>query len=63
MIQFHNQIYEYNDMFVQFKKNYDDCNPIYIVYKYKCDTLFCKRERKKEKEQDTRKLEKKLRQG
>lgn len=52
-------------MFVQFKKNYDDCNPIirHIVYKYKCDTLFCKRERKKEKEQDTRKLKKKLRQG
>lgn len=51
-------------MFVQFKKNYDDCNPIirHIVYKYKCDTLFCKRDRKKEKEQDTRKLEK-LRQG
>lgn len=52
-------------MFVQFMKNYDDYNPIirHIVYKYKCDTLFCKRERKKEKEQDTRKLEKKLRQG
>lgn len=56
-------------MFVQFMKNYDDCNPIirHIVYKYKCDTLFCKRERKKkkkkEKEQNTRKLEKKLRQG
>lgn len=53
-------------MFVQFMKNYDDCNPIirHIVYKCdKCDTLFCKRERKKEKEQDTRKLKKKLRQG
>lgn len=50
-------------MFVQFKKNYDDCNPIirHIVYKYKCDTLFCKRERKKKEKERKRTGYKKVR--